>query len=1025
VEALITLRRLFVCFLLTHAAALLWAVDPGRRISQYAHTAWRTQDGVFSGSPVTLAQTTDGYMWIGTSTGLVRFDGVHFTMWSPPAGQRLLDPRIFSLRATQDGSLWIGTGYSISRWKNGQLVNYPRLSGRIHSIVEGADGEVWLVRTQATDGMGPLCRVKDERLRCYGTNDGIPFSLTIYLDKSPSGSLWIGGYSDLSLWNPAASSTPSNGGSLTTNFANSGRRQPGTFASLKAIAAGATGDVWAAIEDFKPVLQLKHFEHGAWSDRTFPDIHVNTADVTSLFVDRDNALWVGTAHHGFFRAIGNDADQFRQEDGLSSNAVHDFYQDREGTLWVVTSAGLDNFRDLHVSSFTLQEGLSSAGASTVLARRDNSLWIGNFEALDFLKGTKLSAIRRGHGLPGQNVTTIFEDHTGLLWVGIDSGLWTYDGRTFSEVRHKDGSPLGIVFAITEDSQHDIWVRAGPHLDRIQNGALQEEVTSPQISTSYTLAANPQGGLVLGQVSGDLLFYNEGKTQTIPSNEVGNTRQIRDLLVEPDGSVWGTTLDELARWKDGVRRNLTTRNGLPCDGIFALVEDRRESIWLYTRCGLIEIEKSQLDAWWQHPDGTIRYTQFDASEGVQAGLTSLKPQATRSSDGRLWFVNGISLQMIDPEHLQLNAIPPPVHVEGVIADRIAYAPQEGLRLPALTRELEIEYTALSFVAPQKVRFRYKLDGRNDGWQDPLSRRQAFYTDLGPGRYRFHVIACNNDGVWNEVGASLDFSIAPAWYQTVWFRLLSVFLVAAVVWIVYRERMRQIARAVNAQFDERLGERTRIARDFHDTFLQTVQGSKMVADHALDEDSDEGRMRQALEKISKWLGQAVQEGREALHSLRVSTTEKNHLAEALQRATEDHQLPSSMTVAFSVLGEVRDLHPIVRDEVYRVGYEAIRNVAAHSHASRLEVEIRYGKDLLLRVRDNGVGMDLNRAGEKQTRHFGLQGMRERASQIRSKLTIASSTNTGTELTLIIPGSVVYRDRRPSIREKLREFALRLFQ
>jgi signal transduction histidine kinase len=289
----------------------------------------------------------------------------------------------------------------------------------------------------------------------------------------------------------------------------------------------------------------------------------------------------------------------------------------------------------------------------------------------------------------------------------------------------------------------------------------------------------------------------------------------------------------------------------------------------------------------------------------------------------------------------------------------------------------------------------------------------------------VIACNNDGLWNSVGASLDFKVEPAWFQTIWFQSLCGALAVLALWALYRFRVRQIALTINTQFDHRLEERTRLARELHDTFLQTVQGSKMVADDALDANADETRMRKALEKLSRWLGQAVEEGRAALHSLRVSTTEKNHLSEALLRATEDHQFPSSMTVAFSVIGDARDLHPIVRDEVYRIGYEAIRNAAAHSRASRLEIDLRYANDLSLRIKDNGLGIDPSIPELGREGHFGLQGMRERASRIRSKLSIDSSANAGTQVSLVVPGAVVYRNEHPTPLERLKEGIRRFFR
>jgi signal transduction histidine kinase len=384
---------------------------------------------------------------------------------------------------------------------------------------------------------------------------------------------------------------------------------------------------------------------------------------------------------------------------------------------------------------------------------------------------------------------------------------------------------------------------------------------------------------------------------------------------------------------------------------------------------------------------------------------------------LWFVNGQILQVLDPDHLRENVIPPPVQVENIVADRKNYSPTEGLRLPPLTRDLEIEYTGLSFVAPQKVRFRYKLEGRDAGWQDPGTRRQAFYSDLPPGNYRFRVTACNNDGLWNEAGVTLDFSVAPAWYQTGWFQFLFAASMVFVAWALYRLRVRQVAKAISARFDERLAERTRMARELHDTFLQTLQGSKLVAESALDTSPDPSQMRGAMEQLSVWLAQAIQEARAALNSLRTSTTQRNDLAEAFSRAAEECRMQRPIEVSVSVAGESKEMHPVVRDEIYRVGYEAIRNACTHSKGSRLAVELRYGHDLAVVVKDNGIGIDAAVAEHGKVGHFGLQGMRERVARIGGKLTVASSPDSGTEITVVVRGSIVFRKPNPSPLETIR--------
>ena len=428
---------------------------------------------------------------------------------------------------------------------------------------------------------------------------------------------------------------------------------------------------------------------------------------------------------------------------------------------------------------------------------------------------------------------------------------------------------------------------------------------------------------------------------------------------------------------------------------------------------MKVSAAELAKWENDPRTQISFRMFGALEGAFPSYSESAggPKIVKSGDGRLWFTGLQFVQMIDPSRDHVNPIPPPVHIENLVADRTNYELSDRLSLPPLTRDFEINYTALSFVVPQNVNFRYRLDGHDTDWQEVGPRRQAFYSDLPPGDYRFHVIASNNDGVWNEKGATLSFSIAPAWYQTVWFRVMLVVATVFVCWLVYRLRVRQISKIISARFDERLAERTRLARELHDTFLQTIQGSKLIADDALEQSDNPVRLRRAIEQLSVWLGQATEEGRAALNSLRATTTEKNNLAEAFQRATESCRLGESATAAFSVVGDSRDLHPIVRDEIYRIGYEAIRNACQHSNASQINVELKYAEDLIVRVKDNGAGIDPLVLAEGKEGHFGLKGMRERAARIGAKLAVTSSAESGTEITLVVPGDLVFRQAADS--------------
>lgn len=978
------------------------AVDPNRHISQYGHTAWRMQDGVFNGTPNAITQTLDGYLWIGTQAGLVRFDGVRFVPGTTATGLPLPDAKITSLRSARDGSLWIGTPYSLSRLKDGELIGYTSAPIGISNIIEDHTGAIWVTRYRVTDGRGPLCRAVDNELQCYGKADGIPVGYGVGLTEDSLGNLWIGSYV-LCRWKPGASQT---------FFEEELKHLKGSPGVLD-IVAGPSGSLWVALERAGSGLGVRHYAEGKWTSYVVQGFDGARVNAQSLFIDRENTLWVGTESEGLYRIHEGIAERYRSADGLSGDSVIGFFEDREGNLWVTTDGGVDVFRDTPVVSFSTHEGLSSAIVRSVLASRDGSIWVGTEGALGVFRKGEFSAIRSGQGLPGEEVSAMLEDHAGRLWLGVDGKLMIYEHGKFLEIPKSDGSALGNggqIIAITEDIDHNIWAMgysSSRHLYRISDQKVREEIPLTDIPYAAWLAADKEAGIWIGSYSDNKLArYRDGHLEIISLPQSEKSLIVTSLLAEPGNCVWAATSNGLFRLKDGQVKALGTQNGLPCDLIYALVRDEQGSLWLNTKCGLLNITESELENWWERPDSQIVTTVFGASEGVRPGSAAAQPRASMATDGRLWFTNGFALQMIDPNRLYRNDTPPPVYIEEVVADRKSLPAQAGLRLPPLTRDLEINYTALSFSIPQKVRFRYMLEGHDLSWQEPGIRRQAVYSDLGPGSYRFRVIACNNDGVWNDEGATLDFYIAPAWYQTNWFLLLCVVSGLCVAWVLYRLRVRQIAGTISAHFDERLAERTRIARELHDTFLQTVQGSKMVADDALEQSGDPIRLRRAMEQLSGWLGQATEEGRAALNSLRTSTTERNDLAEAFRRATEDGLIPGTMAVSLSVVGDAREMHPIVRDEVYRIGYEAIRNACTHSEASRLDVELTYAHDLSVRVSDNGKGMDPVVADRGKEGHFGLKGIRERAERIGAKLTLNSSATCGTEITIVVPGSIVFR-------------------
>jgi signal transduction histidine kinase/ligand-binding sensor domain-containing protein len=999
-------RRLILpCLcLLMFAPRPAHALDPAKHISQYGHTAWRVRDGSLAARANAIAQTADGYLWIGTDAGLVRFDGVRFVPWTPPGGKQLPSPSIFSLLAARDGSLWIGTLAGLSHLLNQDLINVQTGRGLIASILEDRDGTVWISRTRPLDESGPLCRVTGTEMRCYGAADGVPVSDNVggYLIEDAAGSLWMGGTTTLVHGKPGAFNVDT----LRALTATEGT------AGVTGLAANPDGSLWVGMALTGPGRGVQRLTRGVWTPLVTPGLDGSTLAVNTLFLDRDNALWVGTARQGIYRVHGDTVDTFHSTDGLSGDSVFGFHQDREGNLWVATSKGIDMFRDRRVATFSTREGLSTEEVVSVLAARDGTVWIGGDSALDTLRQSRVSSIQTGKGLPGRQVTSLFEDHTGRLWVGIDTTLQYYENGTFSRINRSDGTRMGLITDIAEDLDGNIWALANrpPRtLVRIRNLKVQEEFQEPQIPPARAVAADPQGGLWLGLTNGDLARYRHGKVDIVPFEHSPDSR-VNQLFVNADGVVLGATAFGLIGWKSGKQQTLTVRNGLPCDGVNSLVADRQGALWLSMQCGLVQIADPELQRWWEQPDISVQLRTYDSFDDVEPGLAPFQG-AARSSDGRLWFANDSVLQMVDPARPSANVVLPPVHVEHVVADRKSYAPRDGLRLPPLTRDIEIDYTALSFVVPQKVRFRYKLEGHDADWQEPGTRRQAFYSDLRPDRYTFHVIAANNDGLWNDVGATFTFNVAPAYYQTAWFRAASACALLLAGWGAHRVRLWQLARGLRAQFETRAADRARIAEELHDTLIQDLAALSLQAEIVDDQLPHEPETaKQTLETVRARMQRVVSDGRRGMTELHVGVTGGDGLAGALSRAAQELRGPNGPSFQVVIEGQPRTLHPLVGDEVYRIAREAMANAFRHAAARRIDVEVSFASDeLRVRVHDDGRGVSDEVVQAGRPGHFGLPGMRKRAKQIGATLKVWSRVDVGTEVDVIVPGRSAFQ--RPS--------------
>jgi PAS domain S-box-containing protein len=538
-----------------------------------------------------------------------------------------------------------------------------------------------------------------------------------------------------------------------------------------------------------PGLGLERFRNGVLTPVVLPDFDGSKLFIHDIIEDSDKNLWIATFGNGIYRIHGQTVDHFGRADGLSSDSVFDLYEGDDGIIWAATSEGIDNFRDLPVTTFSSSKGLGPSGAASVMATKDGTVWVANLGTLDFVRDGALSSVR----VPGQQVSSLLEDHQGNIWVGIDDGLFLYKDGRFRRIPEPGHHQLGLVVGLTEDVDGNIWAEckgAQRRLIRIRDFKVLEQFSQPQVPKAKAIAADPKGGIWLAALTGDLIFFRDGIAHTFPMKLKPGSWPYQ-IAVAPDGSVITASDDGLAMLRAGNVQQLGKENGLPCGGVTGFVFDDNRNLWLDTPCGFIEIAASDVQQWWIHPDAVVQVRVFGTLDGARPGRVTFNP-AAKSPDGRLWFVNNTVLQMIDPSHLSGDKTVSPVYVETVVADRKEYKPQAGLQLPPLTRDLQIGYTSPSFLIPQKVKFRYRLDGHDRDWQDAGTRREAFYTDLGPGKYRFRVIASNNGGVWNEQSATLDFAIAPAYWQTDWFRALCVLAFLALVYGAYQFRVRQLRR-----------------------------------------------------------------------------------------------------------------------------------------------------------------------------------------------------------------------------------------
>jgi signal transduction histidine kinase/ligand-binding sensor domain-containing protein len=969
---------------------------------QFNSKTWTTADGAPSDVSA-LTQTRDGTLWIGTGIGLFRFDGVKLERYPQPGDMPLRSPNISALTASADGALWIGFRFGgVASLREGHLVAYDERDGlpdgTVKALVWGHDGSLWAATR------GGLARLENERW-VRVEEEAIPTTYGAVVDHE--GTLWV------------ATDDRVLACALHDDSFRVVAKRAGTSQKTEPIAVAPDGSVWAVTEDGLTRLVLAP-KDSSEANRT---LHAKVN--LPLLFDRNGNLWSGgdTAH--LLRVRDRLADSVAEPldeltGALHGKGVQTFFQDREGNVWMGSGSGLARFTRSSVARVLLPPCVDWGYALAVGVTGTLLVSCANPHVTD-----GVTEIRNG-GMPEKlhipTFTATFRDSDGSVWIAGLQGIahLLQGGQIVTTALPEEGTGAEIQ-AIARDRTGALWisiVRKG--VFRFFDGRWEAYGNLEPLPRSPAVVATVEqgGALWLGYTDNRIARVEGAAVRLFDAKDglsIGNVTAIAAFA----GHIWASGELGLALFDRGRFVPVGSVSGNPFTGITGIIETSAGDLWLNGDQGIVHISRADVSRLLRVPDFKMPVRIFNALDGVLGTAQALRPipSAVETPDGRLWFQTTAGLVLIDTTQTVYNALAPPVTIGSIRSNGVRHPASAGnLRLPPGTRSVQIDYTAGSLSVPERVGFRYKLVGLDREWQDPGSRREAFYTNLDPGDYTFHVVASNSDGVWNTTGASVRFTILPTFHQTTWFHALCVLAGLALLTVLHRMRALQISTQVRSRLEVRLAERERIARELHDTLLQGVQGLILRFQAATDMISARDPAREAMERTLERADDLLGESRARVLDLRDPVSGLVALQEAL--AAEGEQLAAAYPGEFSVSAEgvPRALHPIVREETLLLGREALVNAFRHAQATRIEVEVHYGDaGLRMRIRDNGCGIDpAVHADGGRRGHWGLSGMRERAKLLSARLDIWSTAGGGTEIDLRVPATMAYSESwRPARR------------
>ena len=960
-----------------------------RLFGRYQQFVWTDHQGLPQNGISAVAQTPEGYLWLATAEGVVRFDGVRFTALDTSNTPELKSNNIADVWVTRDGALWAGYGSGLTRYKDGRATFYGVeqgvLNGRVTALFEDRSGSLWI----GTDG-GGVNVYRQGRFAAYTVRDGLPDGRVRDFVEDAEGGLWIATLGGLTRFKDG-------------RFTTYPTRDDARVEPVHALCLTRTGTLWAGTDN-----GVSRFEAGRFSRVGLP-VAMQRYRVQAIAEDRDGALWIGTIGGGLYRFKDGRFDLSTEREGLASDDVQCIFPTANGDLWLGTSGGgLAMLRDGRFSVYSMADGLPDEIIGSIHGDGAGNLWARTRGGLSRFKDGKFTTLTVRDGLPLSGGRALAVDRAGNLLANAPGQVLRYQAGRFSPYLNHAGLAAG---SIIEDRAGRLW--AGTSFDGLlcfHNGQLTTYTTQQGLAENYITALyeDRAGNLWVGTGSG-VSRVSDGHVTTWAHRDGYPGRHMLAFYEDSAGQVWmGTDGNGLLRFKDGRFTAITVKDGLYDNLAFQILEDDHGNLWMSGNKGIYRASLQELNDFADGRRKTVTSFAYGAVDGMLSReCNGASPAGWKTADGSLWFPTIKGLVAVNPR--KLDTVPPQVVIEQIRLDGEVLPAGQAARLQPGHENLEIQYTALSWSRPQQVKFKYQLVGLDPVWQEAGTRRAAYYPHLPPGSYTFRVSADNGEGVWNETGASFKLVVVPPFYRTWWFRVLIALGGAGLAFAGYRLRVRQLERSNAAQqeFARRLinaheGERQRIAAELHDGLSQSLAIIRQRATICLQAKDDPARQQEQMEEIAESATAVIDEVRDIIYDLRPVQLDRMGLSNSLREMLDKVGRAHGLTINQDLDELTGRLPKESENSLYRIVQEAVNNIIRHAHASQANVRLKLQPgSLRLVVADNGCGFIPDATRDWATSGgLGLTGIHERTRLLRGEMLVESAPQQGTTLTILLP-------------------------